>query len=144
VREVGRQFREDNGGLLAAAIAFYTLTSLVPLLLLVVSGFAYILRSPRRAEALIFGFLRDYSPTLSPEAEQAVRNVIGEVLRGRGTIGIIALFGLAWAGTQVFVNIHQAVNAAWGTPSDRGYFKTRLLAFGLLLALGYFFLGLSV
>jgi membrane protein len=141
LRTVFQAFKEDNGAIVAAAIAFYIFISLIPMLLLGVSLLGFLLGSPEQAEEIIFGFLRQYSPALIEEGEAGIRAVIEDVVRGRGAIGGIGLIGLLWSGSSAFANLHKAVNIAWGSPDDRGFIKTRLLAAGILLAVGVLLLA---
>lgn len=136
LRKVVQDFKQDNGAIVAAAIAFYIFISLIPMLLLGVSILGFVLGSPEEAERIILGFLRQYSPTLIEEGGAGIRAVIEDIIRGRGAIGGIGLIGLLWSGSSAFVNLHKAVNIAWDSPDDRGFIKTRLLAAGLLLAVG--------
>lgn len=135
-RDVAIDFIQDNGSIIAAAIAFYFFVSLVPMLLLAVSGLSYVLESPDRAHKIVFDFLRENAPTLALDQGEGVRKLIEDVVRGRGTIGGVGLAGIIWAGSSAFANLHRAVNLAWDTPNDRGFIKTRLMALVLLLAVG--------
>jgi len=136
LREVAREFNDDNGGIVAAAIAFYAFTSLIPLLLLGISALGFFLRSDTRTESIVFGLLRSYSPALAEQGAQGVSKVVEEIVQSRGTIGGLGLIGLVWTGSQAFANLQRAVNIAWDTPNDRGFLKTRLLAIAMLVAVG--------
>ena len=141
ISKVFKKFLKDNGGLIAAAVAFFIFISLIPLLLLFVSALGYILGSVGKAENIIFDFLHTYAPALTSQSKEGLKDVVASIIYGRGTIGGIGLIGLIWTGSSAFTNLHLAVNIAWGTPNDRGFVKTRLLSLGLLLGVGVMLLA---
>ncbi len=128
-------FQEDRGGLLAAALSFYVLLSVFPLLLVAVSAAAYFLggREPALREVLRFAEQYTASGTL-----RFVEDALREVIAARGVIGGIGIFGLVWSASQALVTMEDAINAAWDAPA-RGFLKARAFALGMLLLIGLLF-----
>src|SRR3954452_5515441 len=67
----GREWNNDNAAFLGAALAYYSLFSIAPLILLGVA-IAGIALGPAAAEGRVFDFLRDYVGEKSAEAVQAI------------------------------------------------------------------------
>ena len=143
VREVVVDYSKDNGALVAAAVSFYVYLSLVPILLLAIAVAGYVLGSPDRAQTIVFGYLKDYSPTLTAQGSGAIQQVVQEVVEVRGAATGIGLLVLLWTASSAFANLEKAINVAYNVTERRNILKTRLLAIsipvlvGLLLAASF-------
>ena len=133
--EVTRKYGEDGGPLIAAAISFFALLSLIPLVLLGVWGLGRFLSS---ALALhhVFAYLEDYLPGLNEDVLQSLRHYLEELVNSHGTIGWLGIAGLLWSGSQGFVVLEQAMNIALRVPERRNFFESRLLSFGMIVLAG--------
>ena len=113
---VANRYREDAGGYLSAAIAYYGFLSFFPLVLLGVS---------------IVGFALEGSPGLQAEIEAAltrsvpgVEALVARSLRsaqeGRVALGVVGMAGLLWTGTGVMGAGRNAVRIVFreGPPQD--------------------------
>ena len=67
---------------------------------------------------------------------EAVRGVAGV---GSGALGILGLLGMAWSGSNMFGVIRRSLNAAYDIQSSRPFVRQKLVDFGLMIALGPFF-----
>ena len=156
IMDVFARFGKDNGGLLAAGLAFFMVLAFVPMLLvgLYVLGHLYVHR-PDEAVQKIYDLL---SKQIVPgKAGDEVRHLmlraniataagdngplhagptLMHLLQGHGIAGLIGVLSLAWAALQIFINGSAAMNAAWQTTEKRGWVKLRLVALGLLVAAG--------
>ncbi len=134
-----KKFGEDQGGNLAALIAFRAFFSLFPLLLLLTTVLGYVLAG---------------NPDLREEAVDSVLTqfpVIGEQiqvssLQGSGVALAIGIVGSLWAGFGVVLATGTALDRVWAVPfHDRPNFLTsRLRALVLLAALGTLMLASTV
>ncbi len=132
VRMTTQQFLRNNCAHMAASIAYYSLFSLFPLALAIVSilGF-FSLDSPEeraRFAERVAGVL--------PVAQGLIASTLEGVVRARGATGALAIVGLLWAGSTVFSAIRKAVNYSFGVTVPRSFFKERLMDFGLMAAAG--------
>jgi YihY family inner membrane protein len=128
---VVRKFGDDQGGNLAALIAFRAFFSLFPLLLLLTTVLGYVLAG---------------NPDLRQEAVDSVLTqfpVIGEQiqvssLEGNGVALAIGIVGSLWAGFGVVLATQHALDRVWAVPvRDRpDFFTSRLRALVLLIVLG--------
>lgn len=134
-KRVFTEFGKDNGTLLAAAVAFYLLLSVVPLVLLGVSILGYFIQDQDRVTEQVFRFLNQFLPI----GKQTIRPIIIRVIQERGSLGIAGLAGLALTATGGFATLENAVNALWNRP-NRSFLMNKLYAFGMMLAVGVLFL----
>jgi membrane protein len=131
-------FAAHQGNANAAAIAYYTLFSLFPLTLLLISLASFVLNSQEaqdRALAVVAGYF--------PAAVELVRTNIERVLQLRSTASVIGIIGLVWAASGMFGSLSRAINLAWDVDTPRPAWAERALAAGLvLLSATLFFLSL--
>ncbi|MEE9401101.1 MAG: YihY/virulence factor BrkB family protein [Dehalococcoidia bacterium] len=125
------EFLADNCPHLAAAVSFYLLLSLFPLVLVAISIFGFIMKDPSAAAKVteaITGFI--------PVSTDFVEGTLLAVSRSWGAAGIIATVGLIWAGMAVFNAIRKSLNTAWGVRQPRPFFHERLMEFLMMIGLG--------
>ena len=113
----------------AASIAYYSLLSLFPFLLLLLSILGAVAADDAdRSRVLTFVFR--YFPTrLDFMADQ-----LDAFRADRVRIGVAGGLGLVWASLGFFGAVTSAVNEAWGVEKQRSFWKHRLASFLLLVA----------
>jgi membrane protein len=125
----------------SAALAFYTLFSLAPVLLLVVS-------IARRlfGEGRVHGeIVRQLQGVMGPDAGLAVAAVLEKAAGpGTGAVpgGIAGIVAFVLGATAVFIQLQEALNRVWGVaprpgPMFRKLLKRRFVSFILVLAAGF-------
>jgi len=139
LKEVHREFSEDRGLLFAAAISFFGLISLIPLLLLAVAVLGYITGSYDAAREQVVSVARDFIPVGTEALEQNLE----AVSRQSGLLGGLGLLGLLWVGSQVFVILQQVMNVALGAKARVGFLRARATALAVVIVGGVLF-ALSV
>ena len=113
----------------AASIAYYSLLSLFPFLLLLVSVLGVVTsRADARAETL--NFVLHYFPTRL----DFVARQLEALQRTRISLGLFGGFALIWASLGFFSAISTAVNYAWKVERNRSYLKHKLVAFLMMAA----------
>lgn len=132
VRDVWREFTEDRGILFAAAISFYGLISLIPLLLLAIAVLGYVTGSSETARQEVISFARGVIPVGTEELEQNLK-ALGEQ---SGLLGGLGLLGLLWIGSQVFVTLQQVMSIALGSAKRIGFLRGRLVALAMVVVTG--------
>jgi membrane protein len=139
VKSAFSDFGEDECGLRAAALAYFTVFSLPPLLILLVM-IAGTIWSPQEVQ-------RSLESQLSGMMGEAGGRQIHEMLvRGAqaksGLGAITSVAGLLLGATGFFLNLQGALNRVWEVKPDpeQGGFKAfigkRVLSFGMLLGIG--------
>ena len=149
--DVFARFGRDNGGLLAAGLAFFLVLALVPLLLVGLWGLGLVYaHHPSEAVVQIKSLLANQVLPGAANAEvvrfmdQAhISNGHGgagptliNIINGHGVAGLVGFLGVVWAAIQIFVNGSTAMNAAWETKEKRNWFVLRGVALGLLVGAG--------
>jgi membrane protein len=108
----GTRYKAVNGDYLAAAITYYTLLSLFPLLLLVLSVAGYVLH----ARPDLLEKLRHTIIEAAPGAfGNTVNQAIDEAIQHRGTVGVVGVLLLAYAGMGWIGNLRKAAMIIWET-----------------------------
>ena len=138
------EFLNDDCMSMAAALAYYTVFSLPPLLLIVITIAGSVFGS-----AAVQGRIDDQIRGLiGPSAAQQVQTMIAQV-KLSGSTGPAAVFGaiaLAFAATTAFAQLQSSLNRAWEVePAPTGYgvrnfLLKRVLSFGMILAIGFLLL----
>src|SRR5690606_37667738 len=115
----------------AAAIAYYTLLSLFPFLLLIISLLGAV-TADEEDRLAVLTFVFRYFPTQF----DFVTNQLDALRRTRLQTGIAGSLALIWASLGVFGAVTAAVNEAWGVEKQRSFWKHRLVSFLMLVAAG--------
>lgn len=106
----GTRYTERHGDHYAAAITFFSVLSLVPLLLVgfAVAGYVLILR-PELLTELQAGIAENVPPGLDTLINPIVQNAIDS----RATIGIVGLLGALYSGIGWMSNLREALSEQW-------------------------------
>lgn len=122
-----RSFNAARATEAAAAIAYYTLFSFFPLLL-ILTAVGSVFLDVESIQQQVLTFVGETVPS----AQELVRENIQQVLELRRPVGIVAAVGLLWAATGVFTVLARNINRAW---QDAGNFLEWRLV-GLAIAGG--------
>jgi membrane protein len=114
-------FLGKNGPQLSAAISYYTLFSLFPLIVAIISGLSFLL-GPESIDELA-----NRVANQSPVSEETISEIITSAVNSRNIAGMVGILGLLWAGTAVFGSIRKGINATWGITRPRSFLKERLI-----------------
>jgi membrane protein len=137
------EWSDDKGPRLGASLSYYTVFSMAPLLLLVIS-IAGLVFGPAAAEGRIFGELRGL---LGSDAARLVQTVVAKASRPEhGILGTVISIGVLVIGaTGVVVELQDALNSVWkiAPKPNRGLWgviRTRLISVAMILTLGFLLL----
>jgi membrane protein len=132
VRAVGRGavgFYHSDNLTFAASIAYYSLLSLFPFSLLVLSVLSHITASGTGATLLQL-------VTRALPARVEFLTQIEELGPRALELGVAGTLVMLWASMGVFGALTSAVNHAWGVEKPPSFFKHKLIAFVMLMAAG--------
>lgn len=140
-RRAIQEFLDDNCTQMAAAVSFYVLFSLFPLLIFVVAVLGLVLQDSDFQDKVIDAVL-DFIPLSETEG----RDQVSEAVRGisgvsSGALGVFGLLGMAWSGSNMFGAIRRAINTAYDLEQHRPFVQQKLLDLAMVLGLGAFFLA---
>ncbi|HEY7530676.1 MAG TPA: YihY/virulence factor BrkB family protein [Gemmatimonadota bacterium] len=144
LKEAALEWDRDNVSRLAAALAYYTVFSLAPLLVIAV-GAAGLLFGEAAARGEVVEQIRGLIG--GPGAELVERAIANAGRPGSGSLlaTAVGLLTLAIGATGTFNQIQGGLNTVWEVaPKPRGLVRslvrTRLLSFAMVLALGFLLL----
>ena len=140
LKQTVREFGEDQAPRLAAALAYYTIFSIAPLLVIVLAIVGFVYGSEDARTQLM--------SQLETRIGQDAANLIGTMVertsqQGGGVLAtIIGIVTLLVGATTVFAQLQGALNKIWDVAADRsGGIKklllVRLEGLGMVLALGF-------
>ncbi len=138
VRSV-QEFGDDRCSHMAAAISYYALFSIFPLLIFLVSILGIFLQNSGLQEDLVDAVL-DLIPLTEDEGQSDVRDAIGGVAGISAPLSIVGLLGLAWSASALFGAIRTSLNIAWDIETSRHFVKQKLLDLSMVGGVGIFFL----
>ncbi len=117
-------FYRDNCALMAAAISFYAILSVIPLFLLFASVSGFILhRSDQAFQAVTDVLLKAF-----PDSTAAVFGLLSGLIRRKAVFGLIGLLGLTWAASRIFSAVENAMNVVWKVKKGRAYWHSKFLS----------------
>lgn len=124
--------RQHDAAPLAAAVAYYSLLSVFPLVLLASSLAASVLDQAEVYEGLRTT-LRTYLP---PDAAAAVQQAMAESVRVRRPAGVAALLVFLWSGSTATGAARHALNRVLGITAGRPVWRRKLVDVAATLWLG--------
>ncbi len=124
-----KRFGREHAPEAAASMAFYTLFSLFPVILIVVAANSFLLESLHVQEKILETILK-FFPVAS---HQIISTNMQQILQARGAVGIVGLIALVWAATCVFTTLVHNLNRAWIDAPAQNIFRARLTAFSIIL-----------
>lgn len=140
VKDLFNAYSEDDALNLGAALAYYTVFSFAPMLVVATSVASYFFGQ----EAISGRLNNELDSLLGPEASKSLSEIISNVYVSGDTFWATAISvgTLLFAATGVFSNLKISLNKIWNiqpTPSNGilAFIFTRLLSFGFVLGLGF-------
>jgi membrane protein len=115
----------------AAALAYYAVFSIFPLLLLMIVLLNRIVGPAIGQDQIVQGL----SIFLPSATVSELQKNLAEALSQVGTFQFLAILGLIWSALGLFSNITQSIDVIFHVPSQRGMWRQRLLAFLMTLIL---------
>ncbi len=129
-RGVGELYNSD-GLTHAAAIAYYALLSLFPIMLLALSVLGEMTSEAGDRDAVVRFAFRYF-----PRQFEFISGQLDAFRTTPVAFGVPGIIGLFWASLGVFNAISSAVNHAWGVEKGRSFLKHRLVSFVMMLSAG--------
>jgi membrane protein len=141
IRDAARSFSEDYAPSMGAALAYYTMFSIAPLLFIVIL-IAGLIFGEEAARGEIFLQLRGL---MGEQGAGAIQTMVQGVKEpATGVIGtLVSAVVLVVGATTVFAELQNALDRIWRAPARAkpsgvwGLVRARLLSFGLILGVGF-------
>jgi membrane protein len=149
--QTGLKWNRDDCSSMAAALSYYALFSLFPLLLVILSVIGWLIGP----STIVFQQVAQSSgQLLPPEVHDLVKNTLIELNKNSVGAGIIGFGVLLWTASAVFTILRSTVNQIWRSPNRRTtaslpktvFFLVvnKLFSFLLVLGTSLLLLGLLV
>jgi membrane protein len=142
-KETFKDFSEDKCMQMAAALSYYTVFSLPPLLLLILAIVGFFV-DPADAQGR---FMDQLTGLVGPQGGEAMRTMVEQANQPKG--GVMAVVGvvtLILGATGAFTQLQEALNTAWEVKPDphqgglKAMLSKRVLSFGMILVIAFMLL----
>lgn len=140
LRDTAKGYSQDKGPMLAAALAYYTMFSLAPLIVLAVTVVS-MLYGEKAAAGDIVAQIQGIVGLQSAVVIQSIIENASTTDSGMTATTIISTVLLLVGASGVFAQLKRAINSMWriAQPPDQGFLvmiKTRTLAFVMVIGVG--------
>ena len=130
----GQTYSRNNGDHYAAAITYFSVLSLVPLLMIAFAAAAFVLADNQQMLNELQEQIRTAAP---PDLAKTLNEVIDEAIASRNSVGIIGLLVALYSGLGWMSNLREALTAQWEQRHEsQGFLRTKLFDLLALLGLG--------
>jgi membrane protein len=144
LKQAATEWMDDNAPTLGAALAYYTVFSLAPLLIIAI-GIASLVLGQEAAQGKILDELRGL---LGEQGGAAVQEMVQNAGAKESTGVLATIIGaitLLFGASGVFGQLQTSLNAVWGVQPKpgrgiKGLIKDRVLSFGFILVVGFLLL----
>lgn len=129
-----QQYKAANGDHLAAAITYFSFLAIFPLILLAASVTGFVLANN---EGLRQKLLDAITKNVPGSLGDTLSGSVGSIIANKGSIGIIALAGVAYAGLGWVGNLRKGVQIVWACErTEEKFLKAKLGDALVLVGLG--------
>lgn len=143
LKETFNRWKGHQAPRLGASVAFYTLLSLAPLLILTAAVIALVFSK----ETVHKDLVDQARQMMGPRGADIVTSLLANAQRPSSGIfaSLLAFLTLLFGASGVFIELRGALNTIWEVKSEtdagwRGMLKERLLSFGMVLSIGFLLL----
>jgi len=142
-KETFKDFSDDRCPQMAAALSYYTVFSLPPLLLLILAIVGFFV-DPTDAQGR---FMDQIAGLVGPQGADAMRTMVEQANQPKG--GLMAVVGIATlilGATGAFTQLQEALNTAWEVKPDpkqgglKKFLFKRVLSFGMIMVIAFMLL----
>lgn len=140
LKEAGGEFVDDHATKLSASLAYYTIFSIGPLLLVVVTVLGFLYRNTSATDR-VFAQVRG---VLGAAATEQLQSILQNMSKQTNTtlIGTVAILVFVFGATGIFSEIQSSINYIWSIKAKPKrtwlkYIKDRLLSLVLVIGLGF-------
>jgi membrane protein len=125
---------EDNIFFLAGGIAFNILLAAVPFVLLLATGLAYLLNQSAEASGReVSAMIERLLPPSIGTGPSAVSQILLDIVRARGSVGVYSAIGFVWFSTRLFGSLRSVLAAIFDIDQDRGIIDGKIFDIKLTL-----------
>jgi len=144
VKQAAADWSEDNATQMGAALAFYSVLSLAPLVVISLAIVALAFGDARAATA---HFLAQVESMVGQQGAKAIQGMLQNADQPKtgAVAGILGVVTLLFGASGVFGQLQQAMNAVWNVPAKKTsgiwhMIRSRFLSFAMVLGTGFLLL----
>lgn len=120
-------FGDKRASRAAAGMAYYTLFSMFPLLIVIVTVGSFFVDGNQAIDKVAL-----VMTNAIPVSQGLVQRNIRRILEIRNSVGLIGLVGFLWSASRAFSMLVDNINYAWPGTKLRSFFEKRLMALGIV------------
>jgi membrane protein len=143
LKDTFSEWQEDKASRLAAALAYYTIFSMAPLIIIVLGIVGYLFGRDMVGSYMI----EQISSMVGPEGAAVFQTIVESASQPATSIvaTVIGLVTLLLGALGMFGQLQDALNTVWGVAPKPGrgiwgFLQTRLLSFTMVLGIGFLLL----
>jgi len=144
LKETAADWMEDNALRLSAALAYYSVFSIAPLLVIAISIAGLVFGS----QAVHGQLGEQLKGTIGAQSAEAVQSMVQSASKPSSSVlmGFVGVVTLLIGASGVFAALKDALNTIWEVQAKpglgiMGFVKDRLLSFGMVLVIGFLLLA---
>ena len=134
-----RRWDEDECPIKAAAMAFFGLISIFPIILAGVSILATMMAGNREVLEAFGGLVSQFFPgQAGNNVSHAVKMAVYRIASGpnAASLGVVAVLSLMWSGRAYFTTLATVLNRIWPEAKDRSFLQRQILPWSMFAAAG--------
>lgn len=124
------RFGKNHGAESAAAIAFFSIFSVVPLIIFIIAALSAFISS-----SIVQESARNFLATAFPVSLEGLMDIIIQRLAPSNSLNWIATLGLLWAASNMFYLLLLSLKRSWNSKEKGNIVENRLLAIAFVTAL---------
>lgn len=142
IKETIKEWNEDNVGQMAAALAYYTIFSIAPLLVIAVAVAGAVFGEDAAKGELV----RQIDGVVGKSGAEVIQTALANTKEpgsGSGLVATLVSLGfLMFGASGVFVQLQDSLNAVWNVKEDpnrgvKGVVRKRILSFAMVVTIGF-------
>jgi membrane protein len=140
LKETSEEFGDDHASKLSASLAYYTIFSIGPLLLVLIHIIGIFYKKKEAANVLVFDRL---SQIIGQSSTDQLKSILDNLDNTNNStlFGIIGILVFVYSSTSIFTEMQSSINYLWSVKAmpKRGWLKyitDRLLSFLLIIGAG--------
>jgi membrane protein len=140
------EFSGDEATWKAAALSYFTVFALAPLLVIVLQLASFIWDPAQVRDALTGQFQAVMGQEVARQVQTMMMSAEAKTASGSGFRLVISVAGLLFGATGAFVSLQEALNRAWGVAPDpkrggiKNFITKRFLSIGMVLGIAFLLL----
>lgn len=127
-------FGEQHGSVYAAAISYYAMFSIVPMLVFIATIFGFVSRGTELQTRVVGAILNQVPPSAGYRDD--IQNVVSISAAQGGLLTLLGFIGTIWTASNLFTILRRALNLAFDIPNARPFITGRLVDMLSILGVG--------